>query len=102
MRCSCLQVINSGSTIGAVNFPNLELPMSDSSHRVLNIHRNVPGVLRDINNIFANLDANIRAQLLGTTNNIGYLIVDLNKEISNEVKAEIKRLGSNLRTRILY
>src|SRR5262249_50885895 len=51
--------VNSGATGGAVNFPQIELPAVRGAHRILNVHRNVPGVLRDINRIVSDLDANI-------------------------------------------
>ncbi|EME31764.1 D-3-phosphoglycerate dehydrogenase [Galdieria sulphuraria] len=97
-----IKLVRSGSTVNAVNFPNLEVPFTSSSHRILNVHRNVPGVLRDINNIFASRDTNVKAQVLGTTADIGYLIVDVDKETSEEVKEAIASLKPSLRTRILY
>jgi len=97
-----IKFVNGGSTVGAVNFPNLELPFSANSHRILSIHRNKPGVLRDINNIFAGLDTNVRTQVLGTTQEIGYLIVDVEKETSDETKEGISDLAASIRTRILY
>eukprot|EP00871_Galdieria_phlegrea_P005069 jgi/Galph1/5563/GphlegSOOS_G4266.1 len=97
-----IKLVRSGSTVNAVNFPNLEVPFSTSTHRILNIHRNIPGVLRDINNILASRDTNVKAQVLGTTSEIGYLIVDVDKETSEEVRDAIAKLPTSLRTRILY
>lgn len=92
--------VNSGRSAGAVNFPQIDLQPYPASHRILNIHKNVPGVLRDINSILA--DYNVNAQQLFTTSNIGYLIVDIDKEASTVVKEKISQLGINIRTRILY
>ncbi|HEY2511886.1 MAG TPA: phosphoglycerate dehydrogenase, partial [Polyangiaceae bacterium] len=72
------------------------------SHRILNTHRNVPGVLRDINRIVSDLHANIRAQVLSTDPEIGYLIMDLDQDVSDGVRKAIAALETNIRTRILY
>ena len=55
------------------------------AHRILNVHRNVPGVLRDINHIVSDRNANIRSQVLATDPNIGYLIMDLDQDVSDDV-----------------
>ena len=93
---------DSGVTAGAVNFPTVELPIQSDSHRVLNIHRNVPGVLSKINTIVANMGANIQAQYLATKGDIGYLIMDVGPELSSAVKNEIDKLPENIRTRLLF
>ncbi|KAA8492853.1 D-3-phosphoglycerate dehydrogenase [Porphyridium purpureum] len=97
-----LKFVNMGCTMGSVNLPNLELPVSSKVHRILNLHKNVPGVLRDINNILANLDCNVNAQMLGTTSEVGYLIIDVDKATSAETKKAIAALPASIRTRLLY
>mmetsp|Transcript_19705 Transcript_19705/g.28682 ORF Transcript_19705/g.28682 Transcript_19705/m.28682 type:complete len:468 (-) Transcript_19705:97-1500(-) len=97
-----IKLVNHGATINAVNFPNLELPYHAECHRILNIHVNKAGVLRDINDIFARCDTNVRAELLGTTAAIGYLVVDVEKKTSDETKRLISELPASIRTRILY
>lgn len=99
---SLIQFVDAGASIGAVNFPQLSLPPSPESHRILNIHKNIPGVLRDVNKLISDLGANVDAQHLGTYKDIGYLITDVNREVSDEVKAQIQALPSNIRTRVLY
>jgi D-3-phosphoglycerate dehydrogenase / 2-oxoglutarate reductase len=94
--------VNSGATTGAVNFPMVEVPQARGAHRILNVHRNVPGVLRDINKIVSDLNANIQSQMLATDPNIGYLIMDIDKDVSNDVYRAIAALDTNIRTRILY
>ncbi len=94
--------VNSGATSGAVNFPEVELPPTTGTHRILNVHRNVPGVLSDINGIVSGLRANIHSQLLATDANLGYLIMDLEQDVSNDVRRGIGALPTNVRTRILY
>jgi D-3-phosphoglycerate dehydrogenase len=94
--------VNSGATTNAVNFPALEVPHLAGTHRILNVHCNVPGVLRDINRIVSDLNANIQSQMLSTDSSIGYLIMDIDKEVSTEVRNAIAALEANIRTRILY
>lgn len=94
--------VNLGSTTGAVNFPQLDMPFAPNSHRILNVHRNVPGVLRDINRILSENDANVRAQLLGTSAEVGYIIIDLDKEAGASTKDYISKLETSIATRILY
>jgi D-3-phosphoglycerate dehydrogenase len=91
-----------GATRGAVNFPQVELPSYKGAHRILNVHRNVPGVLRDVNRIVSDLNANIDSQVLSTDANIGYLIMDLHHDVSTEVSQAVAALPTNIRTRVLY
>ncbi|RYZ69971.1 MAG: phosphoglycerate dehydrogenase, partial [Proteobacteria bacterium] len=93
--------VHEGTTTGSVNFPRIEVPFDPGAHRILNIHRNVPGVLRDINKIVSDLHANIRRQTLSTDNEIGYLVMDLDDDVSNAVKEQIEQLPTSIRTRIL-
>jgi D-3-phosphoglycerate dehydrogenase len=99
---SLIKFVNSGATTGAVNFPQIELPQARGTHRILNVHRNVPGVIRDITQIISDKGANIHAQVLATDPSIGYLIVDLDQEVSHDVKRAIAGLDTSLKTRILY
>jgi D-3-phosphoglycerate dehydrogenase len=97
-----IKYINSGATTGAVNFPAIELPLAKGAHRILNVHKNVPGVLRDINRIVSDHNANIRAQVLSTDPDIGYLIMDLEQDVSQDVKRGIAALPTSIKTRILF
>jgi D-3-phosphoglycerate dehydrogenase / 2-oxoglutarate reductase len=99
---SLTRFVNTGATTGAVNFPQIELPSLPNTHRILNVHRNVPGVLGEINSIVSGLKANIHSQMLVTDAQIGYLIMDLEQDVSNEVRHAIGELPTNVRTRILY
>ena len=97
-----IKFVNTGATTGAVNFPQVEpLPQSDR-HRILNVHQNVPGVLSNINRIVSDVQANIESQILQTDANIGYLLMDINREVSEEVKQQMAQLPTNIRTRVLY
>jgi len=97
-----IKYINQGSTTGAVNFPQVELPLLKDSHRILNVHKNVPGVLRDINKIVSDCNANISAQILATDPDIGYLIMDINQNVSQDVKKAVGALETSIKTRILF
>jgi D-3-phosphoglycerate dehydrogenase len=99
---SLTRFVNTGSSTGAVNFPQIELAQHKGTHRILNVHRNVPGVLRDINRIVSDLHANIHAQILSTEEHIGYLIMDLDQDVSDGVRKAIAALDTDIKTRILY
>ncbi|MBX5484281.1 MAG: phosphoglycerate dehydrogenase [Myxococcaceae bacterium] len=90
-----------GATTGAVNFPQVELAPIPGTHRILNVHRNVPGVLRDVNRIVSDLEANIHAQVLSTDAAIGYLIMDLDQDVSTRVAKEIAALSTDIKTRVV-
>ncbi|MBI2388514.1 MAG: phosphoglycerate dehydrogenase [Deltaproteobacteria bacterium] len=101
---SLIRYINQGTTTGAVNFPHVDLPTvpGRETHRILNVHKNVPGVLRDINKIVSDKNANIEAQVLATDANIGYLVMDIGTDVSEDVKQGIASLPTSIKTRILY
>jgi D-3-phosphoglycerate dehydrogenase len=93
--------VKTGSTTGAVNFPVVEAARPPGAHRVLNVHRNVPGVLRDINRLVSDRHANIRSQFLATDATIGYLVMDIDQDVSNDVYRDIAALPTSIRTRIV-
>ena len=99
---SLINFLDNGSTTGAVNFPQVQLPTHPGSHRILNVHKNVPGALGDINGVIAELGVNIEAQYLSTQGEVAYLIMDLNKKVSDKVRSKIAALPSSIRTRILF
>ena len=66
------------------------------------MHRNVPGVLSRINGIVSDAQANIESQILATTPAIGYLVMDLKREVSEEVRLQMSALETSIRTRVLY
>ena len=98
---SLTKFINQGATTGSVNFPQAELPPFRDTHRLLNVHRNVPGVLRDINRVVSELNANIQSQLLSTDPDIGYLIMDLDQDVSEQVGDRLRDLATGIRTRVV-
>jgi D-3-phosphoglycerate dehydrogenase len=99
---SLAKFATTGASTGAVNFPQVEIPPIKGTHRVLNVHKNQPGVLSRVNKIVSDLEANIDAQFLTTDPHIGYLIMDLHQDVSAEVSRRIAELDSSIRTRVLY
>jgi D-3-phosphoglycerate dehydrogenase len=96
-----IKFVNNGSTATAVNFPKLDLPVGQTgTHRILNIHKNVPGVLKNINTLLG--DINVVGQMLAAKGAIGYLIVDVEKETSHNLRDEMAMLPTSIKTRILY
>jgi len=95
-----IKLVNTGNTLTAVNFPAIDLPFTnEGTHRILNIHKNVPGVLKGINSLLA--ENNVVAQILSTHKSIGYIILDIEKETSQSLKKEMSALPASLKTRIL-
>lgn len=91
-----------GSTEGAVNFPSLSLPKHQKTHRILNIHKNAPGMIREINAAVAGEGINVQSQYLLTNMEIGYVVLDIEKAVSSRLKEKIQQLEGSIRTRILY
>lgn len=96
-----IKFVNAGSTSGAVNFPIVDLPQTDGCYRILNI-RTFLECSGTSTIFFAECDTNVTTQVLATTNEIGYLVVDVDKETSNDTKNAISRRMTSIRTRILY
>jgi D-3-phosphoglycerate dehydrogenase len=97
-----MEYINTGSTSNSVNFPNLTLPILDNAHRLIHIHNNVPGILAKINQILADHGINIVGQYLKTTEEIGYVITDINKEYDKDVITKLRAIDNTIKFRILY
>jgi len=96
-----VKLINTGSTLTAVNFPAIELRYKGpGSHRILNTHRNLPGYLKSINTLLANHQ--ITGQVLDTRVHVGYMIIDIDASVSQELKKSIENLDNSIKTRILY
>ncbi|WP_371281836.1 phosphoglycerate dehydrogenase [Dokdonella sp.] len=95
---------DNGSTLSAVNFPEATLPEHPDSHRLLHIHRNMPGMLSRINEIFSRENVNIDGQYLQTNANIGYVVVDVSTSETQAaaLKEALASIEGTLRTRVLY
>lgn len=99
---SFIRYLKIGSTSGAVNFPQVDLPVNKGTHRILNVHKNEPGVLGEINGVVSKAGANILAQYLSTDANIGYLVMDVEKANALPLAEDIKSLKRSIRTRVVY
>jgi D-3-phosphoglycerate dehydrogenase / 2-oxoglutarate reductase len=93
---------DTGSTIGAVNFVEISLQPNTSKQRFLHIHKNVPGVLRELNNFFSSRGINIAAEYLQTDPDIGYVIIETESELDASVLKDLKNIPHTIRARILY
>ena len=95
-------IINKGDTAMSRNFPNMQLPRMHQAHRLIHIHQNVPGIMAQINNVFAQHHINIVAQFLMTKGNIGYVITDISKGYDDKLLKELKQIATTIKLRILY
>jgi len=96
---------NNGSTLTAVNFPQVTLPEHPGKHRLLHIHRNQPGVLSNINGVFSRHGSNIAGQYLQTDAAIGYVVIDVETQkasATRRLKEELDRVPGTIRSRLLY
>ena len=91
-----------GNTVDAVNFPNIRLPKHNGGHRFLHIHKNVPGVMAKINKVLASFEMNVSHQYLSTDNDVGYVIIDLDKKYNKEVMKALKKIENTIKFRVLY
>jgi D-3-phosphoglycerate dehydrogenase len=94
--------MNTGTTHLSSNFPNLQLPRIDKSHRLIHIHKNVPGIMAKINTAFAYHDINIVGQFLMTNSSIGYVITDINTEYDKQLFKFLKKIEHTIKFRVLY
>ena len=89
-----------GVTVGTVNFPRLSLPAHPDAHRILHIHKNVPGVLQQINAAVAEENINVLAQHLETANGLGYVVLDIAKGASTRLFGLLRAIDGTIRTRV--
>lgn len=97
---------DNGSTLSAVNFPEVSLPgHALNANRLLHIHENRPGMLTSINQIFTDRGINIAAQYLQTAGELGYVVIDMvanNPQEADEVLLQLKSLPGTVRARQLF
>ncbi|HLM53588.1 MAG TPA: NAD(P)-dependent oxidoreductase, partial [Pseudoxanthomonas sp.] len=95
---------DNGSTLSAVNFPEVTLPGHEGSRRIMHIHRNVPGVLSRVNEVFGEQGINIDGQFLRTDARVGYVVIDVtaSEEQAALLKEALGAIEGTLRTRVLY
>ncbi|OBT17358.1 D-3-phosphoglycerate dehydrogenase [Vibrio sp. UCD-FRSSP16_10] len=93
---------DNGSTLSSVNFPQVSLPQHKGTSRLLHIHENRPGILTQINTIFASADINIIGQYLQTNSSIGYVVIDVEANRSQEALDKLKEIDGTIRARLLH
>lgn len=93
---------DNGSTRSAVNFPEVALPEHPGQHRLLHIHRNRPGILSAINQALSAAGVNVAGQYLQTMGEVGYVVIDIEADYSQDVRAALSGVPGTLRTRVLY
>ncbi len=94
--------LEKGITTGSHSVPPLNLPPHENSHRILHIHKNVPGVLSEINTQLSSHKINILSQYLKTNDDIGYVVLDVNKSLSKEALQLLKGVKDTIKVRLLY
>ncbi len=98
---SLIKYVSLGASAGSVNFPQVELPPTGGTFRLIHVHHNVPGVLRDVNRLIGDSEANIHAQLLSTNPDIGYLVMDLDNGVTGQVTEALSTLPTTIKARAL-
>ncbi|MDP0587998.1 MAG: phosphoglycerate dehydrogenase [Candidatus Endonucleobacter bathymodioli] len=93
---------DNGTTLSSTNFPEVALPDLLGKHRLLHIHRNMPGVISDINQVFSENDINISRQYLQTNDLVGYVAIDVESTNSDLALEKLRKVDGTLRCRILY
>ena len=93
---------DNGTSTSSVNFPEVALPAHLGKHRLLHIHRNVPGVLSEINRVFSDNGINIASQFLQTNEAIGYVVIDIDAAHSDMALAKLAEVPGTIRSRVLF
>lgn len=97
-----VQYLERGVTIGSHTIPELALPQQEGTHRILHIHRNVPGVLSEINTQLSKHSINILGQYLKTNDQIGYVVLDVDKALSKKALQLLKDVKETIKVRMVY
>jgi D-3-phosphoglycerate dehydrogenase len=92
---------SAGATSLSVNLPSVALPVVPGTHRLVHLHRNVPGVLASINRVLADHGVNVEGQLLRTRDELGYVITDIGTSYSDEVLDELRAMDVTIRLRTI-
>ncbi len=95
---------DNGSTFSAVNFPEVSLPKHPGSNRILHVHENRPGILREVNELVSKYDLNINAQYLQTIEEVGYVVLDVTGADGSaiQLQKEMAHIDGTIKSRILY
>jgi D-3-phosphoglycerate dehydrogenase len=104
VSAALIKFLTRGTTTGSVSFPHAEMPKRDGVHRIAHVHRNVPGVLRDVNRIVSEAETNVVAQVLATDPSIGYLLMDVedDRHASAALVEKMRALETTISATFLY
>ncbi|MGB1247474.1 MAG: phosphoglycerate dehydrogenase [Chitinophagales bacterium] len=97
-----IKYIETGATIGSHSIPALSLPKVEGRHRILHIHHNVAGVLSAINSTLSAMKVNILGQYLTTNEKIGYVVLDVPKDVSTDALEGLRQINHTIKVRVLY
>ena len=93
---------DNGTSITSVNFPEVALPSHPGKHRLLHIHQNIPGVMSEINQVFATNGINISGQYLQTNEKVGYVVIDVDAAYSDLALKKLHEINGTIRCRVLF
>jgi len=93
---------DNGTSVSSVNFPEVALPSHPGKHRLLHIHQNIPGVMSEINKVFADNGINVCGQFLQTNEKVGYVVIDVDKEYSDLALEKLQHVNGTIRSRVLF
>lgn len=93
---------DNGSSITAVNFPEVALPSHPDIHRILHVHQNIPGVMSEINKVFSDNGINVCGQYLQTNEKVGYVVIDLDAKSSELAQEKLQQVKGTIRCRVLF
>jgi len=93
---------DNGTSVSSVNFPEVALPAHPGKHRLLHIHENIPGVMSEINKVFADNGINISGQFLQTNDKVGYVVIDVDAAYSDLALEKLHLINGTIRTRVLF
>lgn len=97
-----INYLDNGSTVGSHSVPDIHLPKQAGTHRILHIHKNIPGVMTAINNIISREGLNVVGQYLKTNEDVGYVVLDIRGNVKQEIVDELKSLPETIKARVLY
>lgn len=97
-----IQFIDRGTTVGSHSVPPLNLPKQNDAYRILHIHANKPGVLTEINKVLSDMNINILGQYLKTNEQIGYVVLDIDKQYDDRLFDSLNNVNHTIKTRMLY
>ena len=93
---------DNGSTVSAVNFPQVTIPDHENHRRILHIHKNEPGVMEQINRVFSTRGVNVAAQYLETQADVGYVVMDIELDDAGPLLDELRAIPATIRVRLLH